>query len=454
MDRDRSALLAGVAIVTTVALVLSAFALGVALSARATVVGSAPPAAAAGGASEAPAAQVEVSLTEFAITPADIVVAEGGTLVVRNDGSIPHNLTVVDTDIATADLDPGSTETLDLSGLAPGTYRVVCTIPGHEQAGMVATLTIGSTAGGGTPAPTAGSLTPEEMDANYRASLEAFPAATETHGGQVLEPTVLPDGTKEFHLVVDEVRWEVEPGKFVDAMAYNGQIPGPTMFVDVGDRVRVVVENRLDDQATVWHPHGLRGHPNAVDGVGYVTQDPIPPGGTFTYEFVADTPSVVGYHSHHNSLHQVPDGLMGLMVIGDYRSLVPGGVPVVAEVPMVLNDSGVIGLSLNGKSFPATQPYQLAPGQALLVHYLNEGQMAHPMHIHGLRTVLLAKDGVPLPQPQELDTLNVAPGERYTVAVIAEPDQTGTWLWHCHILSHVKRPDGSLFGMATAIVVQ
>ena len=82
---------------------------------------------------------------------------------------------------------------------------------------------------------------------------------------------------------------------------------------------------------------------------------------------------------------------------------------------MVLNDAGTIGSQLNGKSFPATEPYTAKVGDMMLVNYLNEGLMAHPMHLHQPAGWIIAKDGVPLDDPIPGDTINVAPGERYTV---------------------------------------
>jgi FtsP/CotA-like multicopper oxidase with cupredoxin domain len=118
---------------------------------------------------------------------------------------------------------------------------------------------------------------------------------------------------------------------------------------------------------------------------------------------------------------------------------------------MVLNDAGVIGLSLNGKSFPATAPTIAKVGDWVLIHYMNEGLQLHPMHLHGLPQLVIAKDGFPLPQPYEADTVAVAPGERYTVLVHAT--NTGVWAWHCHILNHAEREDG-MFGMVTTFIVQ
>ncbi len=112
---------------------------------------------------------------------------------------------------------------------------------------------------------------------------------------------------------------------------------------------------------------------------------------------------------------------------------------------LILNDAGNIGFSLNAKSFPATKPYTLKVGQSMVMHYMNEGLGIHPMHLHGNRQLVIAKDGFPLAQPYYVDTLNVAPGERYTVLITAE--QEGTWVWHCHILNHAEKPDGTMFGI-------
>ena len=88
----------------------------------------------------AAAATVDVSLTEFAITPESLTAPAGATLAVLNNGSVAHNLSVEG--LATPDLLPDETANLDISSLAPGTYTVICAIVGHKEAGMETTLTI------------------------------------------------------------------------------------------------------------------------------------------------------------------------------------------------------------------------------------------------------------------------------------------------------------------------
>ncbi len=407
-----------------------------------------------------PVAGVQVSLREFAITPEMISAPVGGTLVVSNTGAVEHNLTIKGTSLKTKQLKAGEADTIDLESLKAGTYEVFCGVAGHESAGMKAMLHVGSgDASGATSDLAAGN---DASDATMKKPVDAYVAQltkganTKGVGNKKLAPKVRADGTKEFDLTASVIDWEVAPGKTVKAWAYNGQVPGPWLKVDVGDKVRVVLDNELP-QSTVIHFHGLE-LPNAMDGVPDVTQPPVKPGAKFTYEFVAKGPAFGMYHSHHHAEHQVPDGLAGVIQIGDPP--LPAGVgPVTQQVPMVLNDAGVIGLSLNGKSFPATAPVIAHVGEWVEITYLNEGLQIHPMHLHGLPQLVIGKDGFPLPQPYQADTVAVAPGERYTVLVHATAEflgangKPGVWAFHCHILNHAEGDNG-MFGMVTTFIVE
>lgn len=408
------------------------------------------------GGGEAVAGAPEIRLGDLYID-GDLSVPSGTeTINVVNEGATVHNLAVdIDGGPATPDINPGESATLDISGLDDGTYTVFCSIPGHRQGGMEAELVIG---GGGQAGGHAGHE-PDyaAMSQAMTESIEAFPSPTPGKGNQVLEPRILPDGTKEFELEASIIDWEVEPGKVVQAWAYNEQVPGPWIRLDVGDKVRVRFTNNLP-MGTEIHWHGIIT-PNDQDGVAPLTQPLVEPGDTYVYEFTAEEPAVGMYHAHHHGQIQVPNGLFAPMTIGDLplpTGRTVGGVQLpeqidpVMELPMVLNDAGEIGLSLNGKGFPATEPYQVNVGDWMLVHYYNEGLQIHPMHTHGFPQLVIAKDGFPLDEPYWADTLNVAPGERYSVLI--NPDRPGAWVWHCHILTHVEREQG-VFGMLTAIIV-
>ena len=421
-------------------------------------------------------ATIEIMLSEFAIDPSAITVPVGQPIEfsVMNMGQAPHTFAVdvAGTTYETDTIDPNATVVLDVPALEAGTYAAYCTVSGHKDLGMLATVTAGTghgaTGATGSSAAAQGSaaMSAEMMASMHKAGVDAFLAGnqTPTQGNQPLEPTM--DGTtKVFTLTASNVKWEVSKGQFVDAMAFNDQIPGPQIDVSYGDHVRFVVENQLD-QPTVLHFHGM-SVPNAQDGVPYITQDPIMPGQVWTYEFtVKDPPGMYVYHSHFNSTEQVGAGLYGALIVqpdggnwpypalavDDHTGATTVGAPVSVdeETTMFLGD-GPLGYVLNGKAFPATSPIVAKQGDWVLIHMANDGSMLHPMHLHGYHFEVVAQDGFPLAQPYMADTLVIAPGQRFDVLVHAV--YPGAWAFHCHILPHVEGPQG-MFGMVTALVVQ
>ncbi len=432
-----------------------------------------------GGGSGAAAAAVPVALNEFSITqPLEVV--PGGALEVRNDGSQVHNL-VIEGDGRTADLSGGESETLTVD-LAEGTYEVYCDISGHRESGMEGKLTVAKDAGlvteaSGTASPATAHHSGDNIDWNamdiameesFQPFLDMVASGepnTEGLGGQDLEPTITADGYKEWTLTAEIVEWEVSPGETVEAWTYNGTVPGPTLRGEVGDKIRVRLINELP-MGTDVHMHGMI-LPNEMDGVAPITQDLIQPGEEFVYEYEVTEPAVAMYHPHHHGQMQVPNGMWGAMIFSppggggsaDYtiprgRTIsgveIPADLEIAQEHNMVLNDAGVIGLSLNGKSFPATEPYAAKQGDWILFNYYNEGYTYHPMHLHQFPQLVVARDGIPLESPYFADTVTVGPGERYTVLFNASAP--GVWVWHCHILNHAENDEG-MFGMVTALKV-
>jgi len=190
----------------------------------------------------------------------------------------------------------------------------------------------------GMASASTGANSADQMDASMAAAVKAFPAKTQGLGGQLMEPAVQPDGTKQYELTAKVTPWEVSPGHVVQAWTYNGTVPGPTIHVRVGDKVRVILHNQLPESTSI-HFHGLIV-PNAMDGVPDITQPPIKPGKDFTYEFTAQGPAVGMYHSHHDSAKQVTNGLVGALLVGEEP--LPNNVQPTQEFPFVLNDAGVI----------------------------------------------------------------------------------------------------------------
>ena len=410
-----------------------------------------------GGASASGTTTVQVTLSEFKVTLSPSSVPAGNVILnIHNAGSAEHNLAAKALSKRVPNIPVGGNATLDLGAIS-SPVELICEVAGHESSGMKATLGIGAASMDNMASGSETQMTNEEMDAAMAAIAKRFPEKTSVTGGQELAPKILADGTKEFDLTAKIVDWQVDAETTVKAWTYNGQVPGPQLRANVGDKVKIVLKNDLPE-STSMHLHGIRV-PNSMDGVDPLTQDVIKPGATFIYEFTATEPAIGMYHSHHNGQVQIPNGLAGSFIISDWKELVmnkfaskikDANNKIEQEVVMVLNDAGTIGLSLNGKSFPATAPYTMKVGETMLVQSYNEGLMTHPMHLHQPRGLVVAKDGKLLDSPFYMDTLNVAPGERWTVAYTAT--DKGAWAWHCHILNHAETPQGMKY-MVTAVIV-
>jgi FtsP/CotA-like multicopper oxidase with cupredoxin domain len=313
----------------------------------------------------------------------------------------------------------------------------------------------------GTPIATAGTDMQQGMPSGHDMSpvdvRDAVVVSPDTHGNQVLEPTIV-DGVKEFQLTTSIVRWNILPDVQVGAYAYNEQVPGPLIRVVAGDSIRIHVTNKLPEPTSV-HWHGLI-LPNAMDGVAGITQPPIEPGDTFTYEFIVpNSPGTFFYHSHFAADRQQTLGLYGAFLIdgvdqpaktydqeyivqlGEWRIENGQTLPAMELEGMLPNY-----FTINGKSFPDTDTIRMKVGNTVLIRFIGTGQFIHPMHIHGGPFTIAATDGNPVPDVARLkkDTVLVGPGERYDVLWTAH--EPGKWLIHCHINHHITNNGAEVDG--------
>jgi FtsP/CotA-like multicopper oxidase with cupredoxin domain len=262
---------------------------------------------------------------------------------------------------------------------------------------------------------------------------------------QPLKPKV-EGGVKVFELTIDEIEHHIDEVKDpVAALGYNKQWPGPTIRVSQGDRVRATFTNNLEETTGV-HFHGVEFDDFFQDGVPFVTQKPIVPGESYTYEFTARNAGSLMYHSHHNATDQVGRGLLGAFIVEPKNN----PLKVDREYVWISNDS-LGGFTINGHGFPATVPVLAAVGEKVLIRFMNEGVMMHPWHSHGYAMDIVARDGIPLGTAGfKCDTLGVNPGERWDAILTAE--RPGVWAFHCHILPHVEGAMG-MFGMVNTFIV-
>jgi FtsP/CotA-like multicopper oxidase with cupredoxin domain len=198
------------------------------------------------------------------------------------------------------------------------------------------------------------------------------------------------------------------------------------------------------------HWHGLIV-PNEMDGPAKITQAPIPPGGSYTYEYTVGQSGTYFYHSHDHPDRQQALGLYGAMIIApkDPASEVKADLDYTIQLqewlkrewltyPAMLMEGGMPNyFTINGKAYPATDTIRMKVGQTIKVRFIGtNNNFVHPMHIHGGPFEVVAVDGVTLKDSAryEADTVNVGPGQRYDVIWTAR--KPGKWLVHCHIPHH------------------
>lgn len=273
----------------------------------------------------------------------------------------------------------------------------------------------------------------------------------------------------EFSLTAAPVRWEIQPRLVVDGWAYNGSVPGPELRVREGELVRVHLHNELPVPTTI-HWHGI-DVPVQQDGVPGLSQEPVPSGGEFTYEFVATNPGTRWYHSHVDSNAQLELGLYGAFVVEPRE---PDPIPYDREFIYLLDEKaldftpdvalgrdGIHNTSagngrggalqydlflINGKASDAIPPLHISAGQHIRLRLINAGNLVHAMHLHGQSFTIVATDGNPLSEAQRFvkDTVLIGPGERYDLDIGGT--NPGVWMFHCHMPNHQDN------GMMTTLV--
>jgi manganese oxidase len=283
--------------------------------------------------------------------------------------------------------------------------------------------------------------------------IDGIRAATTDRGGTPLEG-VRRDGALEFTLEARPVWWNITKDQRVSAYAYNGIVPGPVIRVRNGEKVRIRFTNRLPVDTTV-HWHGI-DVPNAMDGVPGVTQEPIEPGGSFTYAFTArpagdpDGGGTFLYHEHVDEDRQMPMGLYGTFIIDPPRAdeqkpavdrtLVFSEWTADAETGRsrgVMQMEGMFPnfFTINGKAFPDTEPIAVRTGELVRLRLVNAGQFAHPLHLHGTSFRIVARDGHATTERGLRDTATLESGERADIEF--RLPRRGKWLLHCHIGHHL-----------------
>jgi FtsP/CotA-like multicopper oxidase with cupredoxin domain len=151
------------------------------------------------------------------------------------------------------------------------------------------------------------------------------PPAHAAHRGVSVETLRGPTGRPDvrFALTARQATVRLGSGKTIEALTFDGRVPGPELRVRQGDLVEVTLVNRDIDDGVSIHWHGV-DVPNAEDGVAGVTQDSVAIGERYTYRFRPEQVGTFWYHTHQASAENVERGLYGPLVILPRRARTRG----------------------------------------------------------------------------------------------------------------------------------
>ncbi len=257
-------------------------------------------------------------------------------------------------------------------------------------------------------------------------------------------PHEMDAGVKVFRLTAEPLKRRILPFKTLDVWGYSSSCPGPTIQVRQGDRVRVIFVNSLPESTTL-HWHGLEV-PIEQDGVPFVSQKPVPPGGKYLYEFTVHQEGTFFYHAH--SAMQEMMGLIGLFIAHPatpYHPRVDHDFGIILQEWAVLPNSTVPNsaamefnwLTFNGVSAPAITPMVVRLGSRVRLRLVNLGMDHHPIHLHGHQFVITGTEGGRAPESTWYPTNTVLVGVAQAKAVEFEAKYPGAWMVHCHLPHHM-----------------
>ena len=294
------------------------------------------------------------------------------------------------------------------------------------------------------PEAIASSAEPQKGHANGNDAHASFRGAVD-HAGNGFDPhtmlrdfdrgktSKLPDGRtlREFEIVAIDREVEVAPGVKFAAWTYNGRIPGPTLRVSEGDRMRVTFRNASAHPHTI-HWHGI--HPAAQDGVPGIGAGTIEPGESTVYEFDAEPFGLHLYHCHVRPLaDHIAKGLYGALIIDPKDAR-----PEADELVMVMHgldtnfDRQNEIYAVNGIGFAyMDRPIRVKRDELVRIYLVNvtEFDPINSLHIHG-NFFHYFPTGTSLEPAEYTDTVMQCQGQR-GICELRFP-HTGRFMFHAH----------------------
>lgn len=263
----------------------------------------------------------------------------------------------------------------------------------------------------------------------------------------------LQNGVLNVQLEIRSGAWHPEaedgPQLFVQAFGEPGhpaQIPGPMLRMPQGTTVHVTVTNQLKVPATVYGLHTRPG--DAKDELQ------VPAGESRERTFLAGAPGTYYYWARTTvprafgllpALRQPvfeDTHLNGAFIVDPAGEVVADRVFVINAllVPSDIVHENFEVVTINGKSYPFTEPLEYTAGDTVRWRVINPSFAEHPMHLHGAFYKLLSLGDSESDTPfagddrQSVVTHVVPAGG--TMMMEWSPQHVGRWLFHCHFQFH------------------
>ena len=269
-------------------------------------------------------------------------------------------------------------------------------------------------------------------------------------------PYEMDGDVKVFRITAHVFKQQIAPQKTIDVWGFNGSAPGPTIQVTQGDKVRVIFKNELPEPSSI-HWHGFEDQ-LGNDGMPGISQAPVKPGESFTYNFVIKQEGTFFYHSH--MAMQEMAGMLGGFIMHPktpYRPHCDKDFLIHLQEYQLLPNAttpDTMGmhwnwLLLNGKAGPATTPLVVRQGDRVRVRFVNLGMQHHPMHVHGHTFYTTGTEGGRIPETAWWpgNTVLVGVAQARDIEFIA--DNPGDWMLHCHLPHHMMNSMANQAGPMT-----
>lgn len=293
----------------------------------------------------------------------------------------------------------------------------------------------------------------KEMNDIRSTTNEAIQALNQINTQELKQPA------QELHLFCKEATCEISPGNRISCLTYNGHLPGPTIVVQEGQMLKVVLHNQMK-VPTSLHFHGM-ALPHSIDGLPKTDAGLVKPGESYAYQFIAQPKGTYWYHPQIVHADQKAKGLAGAIVVEpvgahsaktfDREVVIVFGelfasssrhatqmsnattaadtgkvLTAVAPTNQLSDGNNLTAYYLiNGQGAPAVPAIELTAGSRVRIRMINAAQDEIPVHLSGHRFEVVSINGDLIQTQTPRDTITLGVSDRVDIEFTA--NNPGLW---------------------------